>query len=282
MTYNKNHCSPKSLKQNKNTCLNDNMIMKIAKILNKNPNCDINFDSNNLYNDICSNMKKISSCNSEYCWTTVSELINNLNNNEIKEFKSFFKPSMPKEWEKNKNEWLSTTDINNVLLQYEEAYPEFEYLGAHPIDAHKCSVSDEVCNIDICNLLDNNKTKIGIVFNTDDSKGEGEHWVSFYIDLLGINRKNKPSAYFFDSTGDEPQEEIDKLVKKIKSQCKKKNINIEYIVNDITHQKEDTECGVYCIYFITEMLKGNNFTSFVKDIKNDKFMEKYRKIFYLN
>lgn len=282
MVYNKNHCSPKSLKQNKNTCLNDNMVIKIAKILNNNPKCDINLHSNNLYSDVCNNMKKISSCNSEQCWLTVSDLVNNLNKREIKEFKSFFKPSMPEEWKENKNEWLSTTDINNVLLQYEEAYPEFEYLGAHPIDAHKCSVSDEVCNIDICNLLDNNKTKIGIVFNTDDSKGDGEHWVSFYVDLLGINRKNKPCAYFFDSTGDEPQEEIDKLVKKIKSQCKKKNINIEYVVNDITHQKEDTECGVYCIYFITEMLKGLNFNKFVKDIKNDKFMEKYREIFYLN
>ena len=31
-----------------------------------------------------------------------------------------------------------------------------------------------------------------------------------------------------------------------------------------------------------EMLKGKDFNRFVKNIKDDKFMEKYRKIFYLN
>ena len=280
--YNKQHCSPKALNNN-NSCLNNKLILKLANILNNNPNCNINVDeSTDLYKDICNNIKNISKCNSEYCWLTISDIVNNLTNSEIKEFKESFRPSMPKEWKDNFNEWLSTTDINKVLLQYEEANPEFEYLGAHPIDAHKCSVSDEVCSIDIIDLLNKNKTKVGIVFNTDDSSGEGEHWVSFYVDLKGINRKNKPSIYFFDSTGDEPQKEIDNLAKKIRKQCKKIKLDLDYVVNDIQHQREDTECGIYSIYFITEMLKGKDFNKFVKNIKDDKFMEKYRKIFYLN
>ena len=280
--YNKQHCSPKALNNN-NSCLNNKLILKLANILNNNPNCNINVDeSTDLYKDICNNIKNISKCNSEYCWLTISDIVNNLTNSEIKEFKESFRPSMPKEWKDNFNEWLSTTDINKVLLQYEEANPEFEYLGAHPIDAHKCSVSDEVCSIDIIDLLNKNKTKVGIVFNTDDSTGEGEHWVSFYVDLKGINRKNKPSIYFFDSTGDEPQKEIDNLAKKIRKQCKKIKLDLDYVVNDIQHQREDTECGIYSIYFITEMLKGKDFNKFVKNIKDDKFMEKYRKIFYLN
>ena len=280
--YNKQHCSPKALNNN-NSCLNNKLILKLANILNNNPNCNINVDgSNDLYKDVCNNIKNISKCNSEYCWLTISDIVNNLTNIEIKEFKESFRPSMPKEWKDNFNEWLSTTDINKVLLQYEKANPEFEYLGAHPIDAHKCSVSDEVCSIDIIDLLDKNKTKVGIVFNTDDSSGQGEHWVSFYVDLEGINRKNKPSIYFFDSTGDEPQKEIDNLAKKIRKQCKKIKLDLDYVVNDIQHQRKDTECGIYSIYFITEMLKGKDFNKFVKNIKDDKFMEKYRKIFYLN
>lgn len=280
--YNKQHCSPKALNNN-NSCLNNKLILKLANILNNNPNCNINVDgSNDLYKDVCNNIKNISKCNSEYCWLTISDIVNNLTNIEIKEFKESFRPSMPKEWKDNFNEWLSTTDINKVLLQYEKANPEFEYLGAHPIDAHKCSVSDEVCSIDIIDLLDKNKTKVGIVFNTDDSSGQGEHWVSFYVDLEGINRKNKPSIYFFDSTGDEPQKEIDNLSKKIRKQCKKIKLDLDYVVNDIQHQRKDTECGIYSIYFITEMLKGKDFNKFVKNIKDDKFMEKYRKIFYLN
>ena len=45
----------------------------------------------------------------------------------------------------------------------------------------------------------NGKEKIGIIFNTDYSTGPGEHWVSFYVDLIGRNRKKKPGIYFFDS-----------------------------------------------------------------------------------
>ena len=287
MNYDKGHCSPKSLSgnDNNNSCLNRKLLVKLAKILNNNPNCDhIDCNSNDyhLHDNICENMKKISDCKSEYCWLTVQAIVHKLKAQEIDEFKEYFRPKMPEDWISDKNKWLSTRDIDKVLLQYENAYPEFEYLGAHPIDAHKCSVSDEVCNINISDLLKNNKKKVGIVFNTDDSKGDGEHWVSFYVDLEGVNRNGKPSAYYFDSAADRPQKEIFKLVKKLKKQAKKKDINLDFLYNDIQHQYKESECGVYCMYFITKMVKGIDFEKFVKDIKKDEFMEKYRKIFYVD
>ena len=284
--FRKGNCSPKALKDNNNnSCMNRKLLIKIAKILNDNPNCDnidYNLNENNLYDNICSNMKKISKCRSEYCWLTVESIVNKLNNSEIDEFKEYFRPKMPDEWKDDKNAWLSTTDIDKVLEQYEDAYHDFIYLGAHPIDAHKCSVSDEVCKINIGNILKNNKTKIGIVFNTDDSTGEGEHWVSFYVDLEGVNRDGKPSAYYFDSAADKPQKEIFKLVKKLKKQAKKEGFELDFLYNDIQHQYEESECGVYCMYFISKMLNGINFEKFVRDIKKDEYMNKYRKIFYVN
>ena len=284
--FNKGHCSPKALEDNDNNrCLNRKLLEKIAKILNNNPNCDnidCNIDEDNLYDSVCSNMKKISNCNSEYCWITVQDIVKKLNNSEIDEFKEYFRPAMPEEWGDDKKAWLSTTDIDKVLEQYEDAHDDFIYLGAHPIDAHKCSVSDEVCKINVSNLLKKNKKKIGIVFNTDDSSGEGEHWVSFYVDLEGVNRNGKPSAYYFDSAADRPQKEVFKLVKKLKKQAKKEDINLDFLYNDIQHQYKESECGVYCMYFISKMLKGINFEKFVKDIKKDEYMNKYRKIFYVD
>ncbi len=286
MNYNKDHCSPRSLKENNNnnSCMNEKLIKKLANILNKNPNCDIDCEMElaALYNSVCSNMSKISDCQSEYCWLTVKDIVNELKKDEIEEFKEYFRPKMPDSWKNEPNKWLNTSDIDNVLLQYEIAHPEFEYLGAHPIDAHKCSVSDEVCKINISDLLNNKKEKVGIVFNTDDSSGDGEHWVSFYIDLTGKNRNGIPSAYYFDSVADKPQDEIFKLVKKLKKQAKKKKIKLDFLYNDIQHQKKDTECGIYSIFFITHMLDGVDFKKFVKEIKRDEFMEKYRKIFYID
>ena len=155
--FNKGHCSPKSLEENdNNSCLNRKLLEKIAKILNNNPNCDnidCNIDEDNLYDSVCSNMKKISNCNSEYCWITVQDIVKKLNNSEIDEFKEYFRPVMPEEWGDDKKAWLSTTDIDKVLEQYEDAHDDFIYLGAHPIDAHKCSVSDEVCKINVSMLL---------------------------------------------------------------------------------------------------------------------------------
>ena len=61
-----------------------------------------------------------------------------------------------------------------------------------------------------------------------------------------------------------------------------KIINLDFLYNDIQHQKNDTECGIYSLYFIISMMNNINFKDFVKKIKNDEFMEKYRKIFYLD
>ena len=41
---------------------------------------------------------------------------------------SFFKPKIPKTWIKEKNTWLTTTDIENVIFQYEKAIKDFKFL----------------------------------------------------------------------------------------------------------------------------------------------------------
>ena len=284
MVYDKKQCSPMASKDNKGTCLNRKLLEKMAKILNENPNCekiDKNCNDNELYKKICSNMSKISDCKSEYCWLTVQDIVHKLKPGEVEEFKEQFKPKMPDDWKNEPNMWLNTTDIDNVMEQYEKYDDEFEYLGAHPIDAQKCSVSQEVCKINIKNLLKKNKNKIGIIFNTDYSTGPGEHWVSFYGDLKGRNRKNKPSLYFFDSVADKPQKEIYELVDRLKKQGKRNGIKLDFFYNDIQHQQKNTECGIYSLYFLISMLHNVDFKKFIKKIKRDDFMEKYRKIFYL-
>jgi len=296
MSFNKEHCSPISLRKNSselnnggspmnNSCLNRKLLEKIGGILNKNPNCDsidCKCETGLLHDNICQNMSKISDCNSEQCWITVQEIVNNLKENEIDEFKEHFKPQMPDSWDSEPNKWLNTEDIDNVMLQYEKAFKDFEYLGAHPIDAEKCSVSQEVCKINLKDLKKKGKEKIGIIFNTDYSTGPGEHWVSFYVDLIGRNRKKKPGIYYFDSVADKPQKEIFHLANRLKKQGKRIGIDLDFFYNDIQHQKKDTECGIYSLYFIISMMNNINFKDFVKKIKNDEFMEKYRKIFYLD
>ena len=46
------------------------------------------------------------------------------------------------------------------------------------------------------------------------------------------------------------------------------------------HQMEDTECGVYSIYFIVSMIENPNFKRFMNKRITDKEMEKYRHVYF--
>jgi hypothetical protein len=65
--------------------------------------------------DIWNELKtKIPTCTNEKCWADKLNIKTNA-----------FSPKAPREWKKNK--WLSNFDIESVLKQYKEAYPNFDY-----------------------------------------------------------------------------------------------------------------------------------------------------------
>jgi hypothetical protein len=51
-------------------------------------------------------------------------------------------------------------------------------------------------------------------------------------------------------------------------------------VNKKRHQYKNTECGVYCIYFLTSFLEGKGFDEIVGNIINDDKMFEKRKDFF--
>ena len=271
--YNKKHCSPVSNKNdNKISCLNERLIKKIAKIL------DIKTDTSLkvIHKNISDKIKEISECETEYCWFTIDKIINKLNSKELNEIKELYKPVLPKKWLSNPREWLNTLDIEKVLNQYAKANKDFYFYGAMPSDYDNTEVCDiyKLCKINIKNHIKNGIKKIGIVFNTDENDEPGEHWVCIYIDLIGKN-SGYPSIYFFDSVGKPPQKNIQKAIESIRKQKK-----LNYYFNDIKHQKKNTECGVYCIHFLTSMINGTKFRKYIKNIKNDDYMYKYRYFFF--
>lgn len=284
-TFNKNHCSPKKSK-NTLSCIDHDILLKIAHIFNKfyNANIDLN-DKKKLYKQISEKISSMSECKSENCWITLNEIIRHLTPDELKRFNNSFRPKMPRSWLKNKNEWASTSDIENVLKQYEEHYNDFKCYGALPMDfdlkyGNSC-VSGDLCNIDLKQHMNNGKNKIGTVFNLDDHDEPGSHWVSMYIELVPCCR-NKPSMYYFDSLADPPTKEVKNLVDNLSEQYKSiTGGDIDFLFNDIKHQQKNTECGIYSIHFITSMLEGKSFDDYIKEIKRDDYMEKYRDFYYI-
>ena len=285
--FDKGQCSPNN--NEKFSCLPKNYLVKISKILNKEHGCSIKTKctKGKLHKSITDEMKKLSKCKKEACWLNFDSIKINFNENEFEKVKEYFRPFMPEDWKYEPKKWLNTSDINNVLEQYELKHPNFKYMGASPIDYHlKSSEGDcmvnELCNLDLYDLDNNNYTSVGIVFNTDKHDQPGQHWFSVFVDLEGVNRKNKPSIYHFDSAAGEPTEEIIKLVRDIKDQYKEKNKEeIDFLFNDKKHQSQNTECGVYCLHFLTHMINGKNFYNYVNNKKTDKEMFKHRDKFYV-
>lgn len=273
-------CSP-SNKNNSTTCFDLDSLIKIAKGWNmKHPENKINISKHKtrhqLWNEIDKRLNQ--KCNNEWCWIE-QEFVKKIGS---KELKSIFRPKMPRSWKKNKYEWLNTTDIETVMKQYEKKYPDFKFIGPVPIDfdyeysVGQCIVN-ELCNLKIKNLLKNKIERVGIIYNLDPHDKPGSHWVAMYMDL------NKKKVYYFDSYGTQPPNEVKKLVDRIQEQCRELGIEIEYDYNQTRHQYQNSECGVYSMYFITQLLEGKKtFDGIENSTLKDEFINSKRKYYYLS
>jgi hypothetical protein len=165
------------------------------------------------------------------------------------------KQKAPVEWEKNPEEWLSSLDIDNVENEFMHVFKKYKYLGAIPIDFDKQSKTgeclvDSLCSIKIKDLYDKGYRKIGIVFNTDVSTGPGQHWIALFADI--DPKYEHARITYFDSYSKKPEPEIQRLMFRWKEQWDATKIHskpIELSYNTLRHQYEDSECGMYCIYF---------------------------------
>ena len=282
--YKSEHCSPGE-NDVEGSCLDDDIVIKVAKAINKLSDrnkqlekIDISREPEEIHGDICAEISKISKCSSEACWQKIKSLMKELGPDK-EEFIDSFKPQMPKEWVKNYNEWLSTFEIEDCLEQHLDADKNFYFYGAVPIDFSNCSVSN-LCRFNMKEHIDRGETKIGIVFNTDTSKGEGEHWISLYMDL-GKHNNDFPGIYYFDSYGYKPPDEIKKLIKKVQKQGRKYNCEPYYFYNDYPYQKRSAQCGMYSIHFIKKMLEDLSFEEYLNTKLNDKHMLELRQNYFI-
>ena len=234
-------------------------------------------------------------CDDQICWLK-QDFIRELNDNEINEHT--FRPEGPQ----GRFTWLNTTNINEIMAQYEEKYPDFKFFGAVPIDFDKLNYLG-IRNLDFDNFCNKDKKqRLGIVYNFDEHWQSGSHWVAMFADL----KKNQ--IYYFDSYGTRPKKQIRIFVNRIAKWCYNRNIlnNENNIENSITehsfmnpnksnyieeklqdikfninrHQYKNSECGVYSINFILRLLKGETFENICNNITSDDDVNKCRDVYF--
>lgn len=259
------------------TCYDNAALIKLRTYWNmRHPDKKITTNSSKgIWNALNNNMRN--TCDTETCWLN-QKFVDNKVAKELRE--NSFAPEAPPSWGKNPSEWLSSTDIERVMKQYEKAYKCFVFLGPSPIDfdahlAYGECVWEELCNIDIAKMMKKGKFKIGMIFNLDKHYQPGSHWVSMFVNL------KKGYIFYFDSTGRRAGAEIKRLAAKIKEQAAAKGVKLEFIENNRQHQRQNNECGMYSLFAICTQLKDDrNPKDFlkggeIKDHTMNELREKY-------
>ena len=210
-------------------------------------------------------------CKDQKCWVK-QNFVNDLKKEMTHYLKKLtFRPSGPN----GKFTWLNTLNVNNVMHQYENKHDDFKFYGAVPIDFDDLPEL-KIKNINFNDLEKKEKiSKLGFVFNLDESWKSGSHWVALHSDL------KKGQVYFFDSYGIRPEKRIRSLMRRIERYMREKGIkNPDVNYNKVRHQYKNSECGVYSLHFIIKMLEGNSFNDVTQNIVSDDDINKCRKIYF--
>jgi hypothetical protein len=266
------------------SCFTYDNLVRIAEEYNKTYDDKIRMSINKkqLLRDLTHKMIERFKCEDQLCWMR-SSIVKQTKDADI--LKNTFRPNGPKK----QFEWLSTTDINKVMEQYEFKHKEFIFLGALPYDFEDLPIY-KMNELNLQQLKRDKISKIGAVINLDTHDMSGSHWVALYIDTL--NR----AIYFFDSFGKRPGKRISMFIRKILSNMhsskyfdanefmsKYENTD-DYDIrfNKIQHQTKNSECGVYSMNFIIRLLGGETFDDIVDNITNDDDMNACRKKYFKN
>ena len=276
------NCAPKKPNEiNNYSCYTKDSLLELRDLWNAR-HYDLQITSNNpriVHNKLKKYLKNV--CDTEKCWLSQNSYFGKFSD----DLKDSFAPSYPKSWIKNPNEWLSSHDIINVMYQYELAYPNFSFIGPTPIDFDKEKVNgngqcvwEELCNFNLRQMISKGKNQIGIIFNTDPHTKGGEHWISLFIDVP------EKKILYFDSGGSKMPKEIDVLVNRIIAQGKQLSPKVNFKFDTtfgVNHQLENTECGIYSLFFIINMLEENIDKKYLKtNLFRDKYINQFREIYF--
>lgn len=188
-------------------------------------------------------------------------------------------PNWKNEPNKKTNGWLYEEDIDNVLRQCEEKYPEFIYFGTETVDFWYERPDKYYCGKTFEDYKRDGKTKFAIVLNLFGNYKVNQykkHWVTIFIDA------EKGLIEYFDSS-------LFDILDAVKHTLYKIGLGINYIYHDGNEnainikwnkkkvQKNPGECGIYAIDYVASRLAGITMEDY---IHNDHDIVELRKKYF--
>lgn len=188
----------------------------------------------------------------------------------------YFKPSGPS----NSTDSITNFNIMDCLKQWEVRSTEF---GSNFKDM-KYQMMDfkttgkELYDLDIGQLVKDGYDCFGVILNTDFSTGRGKHWVCVFGDM----RQEPWTLEYFNSSGNPPTPQVIDWFEKMRIETHmkhNKNLNIIY-ANNIRLQYSKTECGMWCLVYILNRIRGRPFNRFEIEGISDDEMYRCRKFIF--
>jgi len=288
-------CSPLASETQdiKESCLNYDMLVLLARLYNsKQSQNDLDKiqipkrkSAGKLWKALQAKLDPVCGKVGESCWVEQPFVKSSPHYDKITKM---YRPKKPLAWYKEERKWLNTYDIQDVMTQYAEADPSFKFVGVFPADfaaraypgSDTCIVN-QMCKLDLGALWASKVKTVGVVFNTDDSKSPGQHWVSLFV---GLNPRGKNfGVFFYDSVANAPQKEFASFMETMRKQLETlhpKNVNkIRVEHNKVQRQYKNYDCGVFSMLFLISMLK-RKFEDVCEGMGYDDDVAKFRDILY--
>ena len=234
------------IRKENNSCLTDSDIETFIEIYNK-------------YNNIKLKNKDdyIEKMSGDYEWKIMKlDIYKNDKKFYNKLKKVIFKPVI------KKYALLTNFDIDDVMTRIDK--DDFLWCGVYACDFYNYIEISELKKI-LKKI--NSKKQTALILNTDSYIQNGSHWVCVFIDNY------LKTIEFYDSFGKPPNECVQVFINILK----KYNSSYNYIQNKKQQQKENIECGIYCIRYIIERIHGRNSFELMNQDINDKQANIWRK-----
>jgi hypothetical protein len=184
--------------------------------------------------------------------------------------------------------WLNNSNIDDILAQLVRKHPSVYHMPFHMIDFEDQDLPSgkiTLKNVSLVkDVINRGKDMFCVVINTDKYGNPGLHWFALFCDFRGspedASVKHHATIEYFNSSGASAPLRIKEWMSRAEMELEAAGYPTKRIsAAVIQHQRSDTECGVYSLYYIYRRIKGASVEEFATRIPDAQMIAFRKKMF---
>lgn len=176
--------------------------------------------------------------------------------------------------------WLNNSNIDGILAQLVRKHPSVYHMPFHMIDFEDQDLPSGAITLKnvslVKDVINRGKDMFCVVINTDKYGNPGLHWFALFCDFRGT----PATLEYFNSSGASAPLRIKEWMSRAEMELEAAGYPTKRIsAAVIQHQRSDTECGVYSLYYIYRRIKGASVEEFATRIPDAQMIAFRKKMF---